>query len=52
MKAEREQRAITHIRAMVPDPLGQERYTVWQEFASGTTPEAQFVKALDHLEVQ
>jgi len=52
MKAEREQRAITHIRAMLPDSVGEDIYTVWQEFEAGTTPEAQFVKALDHLEVQ
>ena len=52
MKAEREQRAIKNIRAMIPEPLGQEIYTVWQEFEAGTTTEAQFVKALDHLEVQ
>jgi putative hydrolase of HD superfamily len=52
MKAEREQEAIRNIRAMVPETLGQELYTVWQEFEAGMTLEAQFVKALDHLEVQ
>lgn len=52
MKAEREQRAIEHIQAMLPEPVGQEIYTVWQEFEAGMTSEAQFVKALDHLEVQ
>jgi len=52
MKAEREQLAIRTIRAMLPEPLGQDVYRLWQEFEAGTTPEAQFVKALDHLEVQ
>jgi putative hydrolase of HD superfamily len=50
-KAEREQTAIKHIRAMLPEPVGQDTYTVWQECEAGMTPEAQVVKALDHLEV-
>ena len=51
-KAEREHQAIMNIRAMLPEAVGQEIYALWQEFEAGTTPEAQFVKALDHLEVQ
>ncbi len=51
-KAEQEQHAIENIRAMLPEPLGQEIYLLWQEFECGFTLEAKFAKALDNLEVQ
>ena len=52
MKAEREQWAIRSIRAILPETTGKEVYVLWQEFETASTTEAQFVKALDHLEVQ
>jgi putative hydrolase of HD superfamily len=52
MKAEQEQRAVRNIRAMLPEKTGNELYALWQEFEAASTTEAQFVNALDHLEVQ
>lgn len=51
-KAAREQAAIEHLRAMLPEPVGQQVYEAWHEFEAGATGEARFAKALDNLEVQ
>ena len=51
-KAENEQKAIRNIRAMLKDSIGEEIFTLWNEFEEGQTLEAKFAKALDNLEVQ
>ena len=51
-KAERERAAMDRIAAMLPDPEGEMVRQLWLEFEEGQTPEAKFVRALDHLEVQ
>jgi putative hydrolase of HD superfamily len=37
---------------MLPAPEGEMVKQLWLEFEDGKTPEAKFVRALDHLEVQ
>lgn len=51
-KAELELAAIERIAKMLPAPEGEMVKQLWLEFEDGTTPEARFVRALDHLEVQ
>jgi len=51
-KAELELAAIERIAAMLPVPEGEMVKQLWLEFEHGETPEAKFVRALDHLEVQ
>lgn len=51
-KAELELAAIERIAAMLPTPEGEMVKQLWLEFEDGKTPEARFVRALDHLEVQ
>lgn len=51
-KAEREQAAMDRIATMLPAPEGEMVRQLWLEFEKGQTPEAKFVRALDHLEVQ
>jgi len=51
-KAELELAAIERIAAMLPAPEGGMVKQLWLEFEDGQTPEARFVRALDHLEVQ
>ena len=51
-KAKREQEAMEEIAAMLPSQDGQNIRALWLEFEEGETPEAKFVRALDHLEVQ
>jgi putative hydrolase of HD superfamily len=51
-KAELELAAIERIAMMLPAPEGELVKQLWLEFEDGTTPEAKFVRALDHLEVQ
>jgi len=51
-KAELELAAIERIAKMLPAPEGEMVKQLWLEFEDGKTPEARFVRALDHLEVQ
>lgn len=51
-KAALEQAAMDGIAAMLPAPEGDAVRQLWLEFEEGRTPEAKFVRALDHLEVQ
>jgi len=51
-KAELELAAIERIATMLPAPEGEMVKQLWLEFEDGKTPEARFVRALDHLEVQ
>lgn len=51
-KAEREATAMDQIAALLPSPEGDMVRQLWLEFEEGVTPEAKFVRALDHLEVQ
>lgn len=51
-KAARERAAMGRIAAMLPAPEGESVLGLWLEFEEGETPEARFVRALDHLEVQ
>jgi 5'-deoxynucleotidase YfbR-like HD superfamily hydrolase len=51
-KAELELAAIERIARMLPAPEGDTVKQLWLEFEAGQTPEARFVRALDHLEVQ
>jgi putative hydrolase of HD superfamily len=51
-KAELELAAIERIALMLPAPEGDMVKQLWLEFEDGHTPEARFVRALDHLEVQ
>jgi putative hydrolases of HD superfamily len=51
-KAELELAAIGRIATMLPVPEGDLVKQLWLEFEEGNTPEARFVRALDHLEVQ
>lgn len=45
-----EQRAAEELFAMLPDHVGQELRTLWEEYESRSTPEARFVKDVDRLE--
>jgi 5'-deoxynucleotidase YfbR-like HD superfamily hydrolase len=51
-KAELELAAIERIAALLPLPEGEMVKRLWLEFEDGETPEAKFVRALDHIEVQ
>ncbi|WP_373414846.1 HD family hydrolase [Ensifer aridi] len=51
-KAAAERSAMAEIVTMFSDPTGANIASLWQEFEDGTTMEARFVRALDHLEVQ
>ncbi|WP_102029296.1 HD domain-containing protein [Salirhabdus sp. Marseille-P4669] len=51
-KQQREMQAITEIRDMLPDPLGNEIYRVWMEFEEKSSYEAKVANALDKLEAQ
>ena len=51
-KAALELAAIERIATMLPAPEGEMVKQLWLEFEDGKTPEARFVRALDHLEVQ
>lgn len=51
-KAEREERAIENIRKSLDSDVGEEIYSLWNEFEALNTREAKFAKALDNLEVQ
>ncbi|MDZ7970271.1 MAG: HD domain-containing protein [Nostoc sp. DedSLP03] len=51
-KAVAESEAIERIRKLLPDDIGMEIKTLWQEFEDRQTPEAKFACALDNLEVQ
>ena len=51
-KAELELAAIERIATMLPAPEGEMVKQLWLEFEDGRTPEARFVRALDHLKVQ
>jgi len=51
-KAELELAAIERIATALPAPEGETVKQLWLEFEEGKTPEARFVRALDHLEVQ
>lgn len=48
-KADREQQAATRIFGLLPENQAQEIHSLWQEFETGSTPEAQFANALDRL---
>src|SRR5207247_5724125 len=50
-KAELELAAIERIATMLPAPEGEMVKQLWLELEHGKTPEARFVRALDHLEV-
>lgn len=51
LKQQREQQAITNIRDLLNDEIGDEIYALWQEFEAHQSIEAKFVMALDKLEV-
>ena len=48
----REREAAQRIRERLGDPVGVEIFELFEEYEAGHTREAQFVKALDNLEVQ
>ncbi|UCB42493.1 MAG: HD domain-containing protein [Dehalococcoidales bacterium] len=48
-KAEREGRAAERLFSLLPVEQAQELRGLWDEFEEGTTPEAQFARALDRL---
>lgn len=46
-KAERELCAAKNIYGALPEPLGAELFSLWEEFEEGKTAEARFANALD-----
>ncbi|ESO86057.1 hypothetical protein LOTGIDRAFT_167561 [Lottia gigantea] len=50
-KNKREETAIHYICGLIPEKIGQEILFLWQEYESGTTPEAIFVKDLDKYDM-
>jgi putative hydrolase of HD superfamily len=46
-----EKMAMEKICALIEDPLGQELFTLWEEYESKESYEAKFVNALDKIEV-
>jgi putative hydrolase of HD superfamily len=48
-KADRERRAADRIFGILPDDLGQQFRSWWDEFEEGATPEAKFAAALDRM---
>jgi putative hydrolase of HD superfamily len=51
-KAARELDAMRTLATELPQEVGESILSLWTEFESGTTHEAKFARALDHLEVQ
>ncbi len=52
VKEEKEKAAIETIRTMLNDAVGEEIYSLWNEFEARKTYEAKIANALDKLEVQ
>ncbi|MBN1188474.1 MAG: HD domain-containing protein [Dehalococcoidales bacterium] len=48
-KNERENRAAERIFSLLPEDQCQELKSLWQEYESGTSPEATFARAVDRL---
>lgn len=44
--------AMAEIRLMLPEEIGKQIASLWDEYEAGLTAEARFARALDHLEVQ
>lgn len=49
-QAAREQDAAERLYGMLPNDLGRELMSLWQEFEAGETAEAKFARALDRLQ--
>jgi putative hydrolase of HD superfamily len=49
-KADREQQAADRIFGLLPEDLGQEMRSLWEEFETVATPTAKFAAALDRIE--
>ena len=49
-KAEREQKAADRIYGLLPEDLGAELRSLWDEFEAQATPEARFAAALDRFQ--
>lgn len=51
-KEQREREAIEELAGLLMPPVSDTVRGLWNEFEQGQTPEAKFVRALDHCEVQ
>ncbi|RPF53192.1 HD domain-containing protein [Aquisalibacillus elongatus] len=52
LKAQNEEKAITHIKELIGGEQGREWYYLWHEFEAKDTYEAKVANALDKLEAQ
>ncbi|MGX5723168.1 HD domain-containing protein [Shinella zoogloeoides] len=51
-KRQRETDAILKIRSVLPAVIGEEFYSLWEEYEARETPEAKLAHALDKIEAQ
>ncbi|TWC76276.1 putative hydrolase of HD superfamily [Rhizobium sp. SJZ105] len=51
-KVKAELAAMVELQGMLPEETGKLIASLWHEYEDGTTAEAQFARAIDHLEVQ